>query len=131
MISRDQLRSNYALAKLRLDRAKEEEIRWRMLVVLEFTPETPKLGRNWSDDGTVAIIIKENITLEKNIDKVKGLINTVQNQFQYNLSAVFGWQYTVSDAAYRLLPSDIQTALAPVLIIKAGTPSVELKGNNK
>lgn len=131
MISRAQLRFNWQRAKQQLDRWKAEELRWRVLMANEFLPTAPILGTNWSDDGTVKIICKENVSLEKDKHAVTKTVETVSRDYQINLSHVFFWQWSFSEPSYRELPDNVKIALAPILTIKAATPVVELAKEKK
>lgn len=130
-INRAQLRFNWQRAKQRLDAAKAEEMRWRILMANEFLPIDAKLGTNYSDDGTVKIITKENVTLDKDKNRVSTFVNGVQQKHTINLSHVFFWQWSFSESNYRDLPHDVQLDLAPILTIKAATPVVEIVKEKK
>lgn len=126
-IPRHILLFNFRLAQLRLEAAKRDEMRWRVLVAFECFADV-SIGTNTSSDGLVKLIAKENISLDKDKEKVRLVINKLQNKCGAtdNLAGLFDWDWKFSETVYRQLSDNAKTILAEILTIKAATPTVSL-----
>lgn len=122
---------NWRIAKQRLDRAKKDEMRWRMLIAMQLFPEV-ELGTNWYKDE-VKLIAKENYTLDKDRDKVSAVWSKVLAECPddaANLAILIDWSMSLNKAVYEAMSEKAQSIFAAVLTIKEATPAVSL-GSDK
>ncbi len=120
LISRAELLHNYKRAKLALDRAKADEMAWRLLIATTLFPD-PTLGAN--ADGDVILTIKENVTISATREAVSELIAA-----QPAFASVFDWSYKIGAGKLRELTQEQHQLIAPYITIKPATPDVKIKG---
>lgn len=119
-------------AKKALDNAKAEELKHRLLIVqtAPFNPDkeeggqTIKLGEGWK------------LALDKPMDykmepkDIPGVVAAMKSLAAANPLAAEGlirWEPVMSVSAYKKLSEEEKKILAPVVTIKPGTPTIELK----
>lgn len=124
-ISRAQLLFNFKLAQLKLEQAKKDELRWRILVAQTF--DTVVIGTNTSDDGLVKMIARVNVTLDKDKSKITATMCKFAKEFANELNEnLITWDYKLSVPEYNNLSEAAKIALADIITITPGTPSVTL-----
>jgi len=125
MITRDQLLYNFRLAQLRLEAAKANEMRWRMVVASTF--DNVQRGTNTSADGRVKLVSKVNVNLIKDRDLIQATLTKYQAEFGADAPTGFiEWQFKLSDTAFLALDDRYQIALSDIVTITPATPTVSI-----
>lgn len=130
MASSQELIHNWKLAKAKLDAAKKAEMRWRILIATQLFPDV-ELGTNLYNDGELKLVCRENYTISKNIDDVLELYQQAVTKFPHeatNINVMLQWIVTLDKAGYEALSEAAKLHFAPVVTIKAATPTLTAKG---
>lgn len=126
-ISIAQLRTNFAIAVLRLKYAKANELRWRMLLAQTFV--NPRIGVNRSADNEVVMICKETYTIDKDMNKVANVFNRLKAECPNDtIDSLVKFNPVLEKATYDALSEQAKQIFAEVLTIKPGLPSISVKG---
>jgi hypothetical protein len=123
---------NWRLAKLRLDRAKKDEMRWRTLIAIQLFPNV-EIGTNWYKDE-VKLVAKENYTLHKSEEFIKSTLQSMWQEFEDErqvIEELVQWKPSFKEPVYRNLTDEAKNVFAAVLTIKEAAPAVSLKGETE
>jgi hypothetical protein len=123
--SRAQLLYTYALAKARLKRAKEAEAKWRVIIATTLFDDVV-IGTNWTPEHDVKLVTKLNISLVKDADIVAVMTAACAKFPEVNFNPIFKTELKFVESEYHLLPDEAKLAVAPLLIIKPGLPTITL-----
>lgn len=126
MISRAELIYNYKLRKAALKRAQDAEKTWRLILATTLF-ETVELGTNWTAERDVKLTTSVNITLTKDTDLIARTMQAAEKQFPtLNFEPLFKWEMKFVETEYNALSEVAKIAVAPMLTIKPGLPSIEI-----
>lgn len=133
-IGNAELIHNWRLSKLRLAKAKADELRWRMLIAMQCFRD-PELGTNTAYcDANLKMVVKETYTLSKDNDAVEAAALSLWEKFdteRAHLSLLLKPTLDFNKAAYENLSEDAKKEFACVLTIKPATPTVTYKGEQE
>lgn len=125
-ISRAELIYTYKIRKAALTRAQEAEKTWRLLLATTLF-DVVEIGTNWTPQRDVKLVTSINITLSKDTALITRTMQAAEKQFPtLNFQPLFRSKLEFVESEYNALPDIAKLAIAPLLTIKPGLPSIEI-----